>query len=357
MRSQAKSTPWSTLFFALLGLIWCGYVAFPTTTPPLCSTSGCALFRDPRFAGISLWWAGGAYFFLLTILCLRGNRHLARPLAGLALFLDAILLIIMFLTAPCFECLVVAALMGLCYYTLRPSTNEDGWFTGQEVSHSLLLPVWFGLFLGNAVLAANEQLPLYSLGNKRSTEVSVYFSPSCPACREALLSLGNTAVIYPVEEKEGDTESIIRFAALLDKNVPMQEALERCLRPDEPVPYMPFYGEWLLRMQLLRNKAALLRQGFRALPLIQVNGMPGHPNTPLDKSPGAARPRTSQPAPVAPPAPQSPPSGEEPSLNDAGAEAGAWGHRPPETADELPDFLREPGDLRQCGGENPEPCD
>ena len=352
MRSQAKSTPWPTLFFALLGLIWCGYVAFPTATPLPCSTSGCALFRDSKFAGVSLWWAGGAYFFLLTVLCLRGNRHLARPLAGLALFLDAILLIIMFLTAPCFDCLVVAALMGLCYYTLRSSANGDGWFTGNEATHSLLLPVWFGLFLGNSVLAANEQLPLYSLGNKRSTEISVYFSPSCPACREAILSLGNAAVLYPVAESAGDTESIIRFAALLESNVPIQLALERCLNPDEPLPYLPFYETGLLRMQLLRNKAALLRQGFRALPLIQVNGMPGHPNTPLNN--GAAKQLSSSDVPV-----QARPSESLPGQTSPapGEDLESWSRQGSGSPEGLPDFLQDPGDLRQCGGENAEPCE
>ena len=89
MRSHAR-IPWSTLVFALLGLFWCGFVAFPTANPPPCLTSGCALFRYGRVAGLSLWWVGGAHFFLLTILCLRGNRILARGLAMVALFVDVI---------------------------------------------------------------------------------------------------------------------------------------------------------------------------------------------------------------------------------------------------------------------------
>lgn len=343
MRSQSKSTPWSTLFFALLGLAWCGYVAFPTATPPPCSTSGCALFRDSKFAGLSLWWVGGAYFFLLAVICLRGNRHLARMLAGLALFLDALLLVIMFLTAPCFDCLVVAAVMGCCYFSLRPSANPEGWFTAGEASTSLLLPIWFGLFLGNAVLAANEQLPLYNMGNRRTVEVSVYFSPSCPACREAILSLGNAAALYPVEESEGDREAFMRLQGMLKAGVPMRDALERCLNPEEPVPPLPFYERALLQVHLLRNKASLLRQGFRALPLIQINGMPGSASrTSLESSASAPR-RGAQ-------------SVEQqrtvPAIPDRDIPAFEADH--PEA---MPDFLSEPGELRQCGGDNAEPCD
>ena len=369
MRSQARSIPWTTLFFALLGLAWCGYVAFPTTTPLPCSTSGCALFRDSKLAGLSLWWVGGAYFFLLAVICLKGNRQLARLLAGLALFLDALLLVIMFLTAPCFDCLVVAVFMGFCYFTLRPSAHPDGWFTGTEPSHSLLLPVWFGLLLGNSVLAANEQLPLYNMGNQQGKELSVYFSPSCPACREALISLGQNAALYPVEESEADLDSIIRLRALLNARVPMKDALRRCLDPAEQTPALAFYEKGILQIQLLRNKASLMRQGFRALPLIQVNGMPGgHPNTPLERS--SLTPRDLTPAPAAIPAPprDETPAGyggrTEPAPENPETGGGAPGTEMPEPGepaalpgDLTPDFLNAPGPLRQCGGDNPEPCD
>ena len=360
MRSQSRSIPVSTLFFALLGLIWCGYVAFPTATPAPCATSGCTLFRDAKFAGLSLWWVGGAYFFLLAILCLRGSRHLARHLALLALFLDSILLVIMFLTAPCFDCLVVAAIMGCCYFTVRhASSSADGWFTSEELRPSVLLPIWFGLFLGNAVLAANEQLPLYSVGNKTSNEISVYFSPSCPACREALLSVGASAALYPVDEGPGDVDSIIIFISLLEAKVPIAQALERSLDPKEEVPDLSLLERAQLGMRLLRNKASLLRHGFRSLPLIQINGMPGHKPTAMD---GSTRPRRAQSAPAAAPqAPYSDPQTGSYLPPDVSAPISRHDAPPPSRGvsggDMLPEFLQAPGELRRCGGDTAEPCD
>lgn len=338
MRSQAKSTPWATLFFALLGLIWCGYVAFPTANPAPCATSGCALFRDGKIAGISLWWIGGAYFFFLAVLCLRGKRNLARICAALALFADAVLLIIMFLTAPCFDCLVVAALIGLCYYFLKPSA--DGWFSGSEVKSSILLPVWFGLLIGNSVLALNEQLPLHSLGNTRSSEIRVFFSPSCGACREALRSFGNAAALYPVMEKEDDFDSIVRFAALLKANVPVHEAILRSTNDKEPVPLLGLYDRSVLRLQLLRNKAALMRQGYRMLPLVLVNGWSG------EKMSGGERSQTRQ----------SPSQSALPQGAASYGENGFGALEHPHPAGPLPDFLSDPdAPLEQCGGEKP--CD
>lgn len=354
MRSHARSTPWLTFFFALLGLMWCGYVAFPTANPAPCATSGCALFRDTRVAGLSLWWVGGAYFFLLSVLCLRGKRVFARFLAMLALFGDALLLVIMFLTAPCFDCLVVAALMACCYFSLRQQPATDGWFT-EEASRSILLPVWLGLFLGNVVLAANEQMPLYTMGNTNATDVRVYFSPSCPACREAILSLGNSAALHPVEEAEGDIDSIIRLDAMLKGNVPLREALARCLNSAEPAPYLPFYERAILSVQLLRNKASLMRQGFRAVPLIQINGMPGYKTTPLDRpymtrqTPASLLEQERSADPVYHIAPPTLPP-------DAGsALPGADGNAAPFDMG-LPDFLHEPDNLQQCGGDTAAPC-
>ncbi|MDR2488508.1 MAG: hypothetical protein LBD42_03320 [Desulfovibrio sp.] len=282
MSIRARSNvyiPWTSLVFALLGLAWCGYILFPSSNSAPCATSGCALFRDSLIAGVSLWWAGGLYFFLLAIACLRGNRELARFMALVALFLDTVLLVVMLFTAPCFDCLVTAAFLGLTYSCL--CYGGDGWFVSRRTP-SVLLPIWFGFFLSNALLAANEQIPLYSMGNSRSTDVRIYFSPSCEACRSAILMSGNAAALYPVEEKNGDMDSIIRLQALLRGNVPLREALARSITPEEPVPHLPFHERLFLAVQLMRNKAAVLRQGFRALPLIQINGMPADKTAPME---------------------------------------------------------------------------
>jgi hypothetical protein len=349
------------LFFALLGLVWCGFVAFPTANPAPCATAGCALFRDSKIAGVSLWWVGGAFFFILTILCLRGQRVLARLLARLALFLDAILLIIMFFTAPCLDCLVVAALIAVCFFSLRPVNS--GWFL-EDAAPSVLLPVWIGLFLGNCAVVVNEQTPQYTLGKAATAEVRLYFSPSCPACREAIQTLGPNALLYPVEEREGDFEAILRFESLLAAGLSPAEALQGSLKEDSPVPSISLPRQAIVRVQLLRNKAAVLRQGFRALPLIEVNGMPGFKG----KGGASAQPegtRAGQPAPAGEGSaiPNQTPAGN--GTEQLGEESGPEDTAPTPTPPDqdfppengsVPDFLNHPDKLGQCGSDTATPC-
>jgi hypothetical protein len=283
----------------------------------------------------------------MALLSLRGKRIAGRLLAMSALAADSVLLFIMFFTAPCFDCLVAAAFIGLVYYSLRG--EPDGWFL-MPCGPSLLLPVWFGLFLGNGVLAADEMLPRHILGDQNA-EVSIFFSPSCPACRAALASIGSAAALYPVAEEPDDAERIIKFASYLSAGMSAGDAAERSMDPAQPVPEYSLFNRILLSVQLLRNKSALLRQGVRSLPLIRISGMPGFGATSLEKRggrgeeempPPAATGRDETPAVTdrngTPTAPQAPPP-------------------PPEHDGRLqPDFLQDMDNIGKCGGNAAEPC-
>ncbi len=342
MNSRSAPIPWGAFFFALLGLMWCGYIAFPTGTPSPCTTSGCALFRDSRIAGISLWWVGGAYFFLLAIVCLRANRRLAHLMAKTALALDCLLLLLMFVTAPCRDCLIVAAFFCLTFFCLRPSAG--GWFL-EEPRLSLLLPLWLGLFLGNVAVAAEEQVPLWAMANPEQSQVRIFFAPSCPACREALVAYGDTAALYPVEERPGDLEAVIRLNSLLRAGVPMRAALKRSLSPEEPLPSTSAVDLLLLNVHMLRNKASVLRQGFSALPLIQVNGMPAPARANEDPSDsGRNLPAETGPAPAIAPetAPASP--GADANATVSAAPQGAFAGHTSHNATQQPAAAQTPRD-------------
>ena len=336
--SYTPPVPRLTLLFALLGLAWCFYISFPENASVPCATSGCELFRDSKIGGVSLWWVGGAFFFVLSAICLRGRSFLAAKLLALAIFLDAILLIIMFFTAPCLDCLVVAACLGLCLLCLQLPHSE---FIPPKKGHPFLLAVWFGLFLANAVLAANENIPAYTMGDAQTTEVRLYFSPSCPACREAVASLAGKAALYPVEEKPGDFEAVLRFEVLLQGNkLTYEEALNKSLDPRMPVPEISLARQLELRVQMLRNKAAVFGQGFRALPLIVINGMPGFGQAERDKPIGQ------KPAAEA----DDPLSLETDSLRVPESTTGNHG------IESIPDFLNNTGNLGQCSQRSAIPC-
>lgn len=324
--------PRLALLFALLGLAWCAYISFPAEVQAPCATSGCELFRDSKIAGLSLWWIGGAFFFALAVVCLRGKSFLAARFLALALFLDALLLIVMFFTAPCLDCLVVAACMGLCLLSLLLQRHGG---VPPKTGYITLLSVWFGLFLANGVLAVNENLPPYIMEGEESTDIRLFFSPSCPACREAIKTLGDKAALYPVEEKEGDFEAILRLQHLLrDPDISYEEALKKCLDPLAPTPEITLLKNLELRFQLLRNKATVFRQGFRALPLIEINGMPGFVPA------GAQTPGQKAPAPPGAAGHQK----QAPLPKQGGAEG-------------IPDFLNDMDSLGQCSQNSAIPCD
>lgn len=271
---QQFSTPWGTVLFALLGLLWCGYVAFPTNLEPHCITSGCDISRSFSIGGVSLWWVGGAYFFLLLVLCLRGRRYIAWRLSRLGLLLDAILLGIMFFTGPCVDCLLVAIFIGITTWLVRPPA--DGWFKG-DTGSPLLFPLWFGLLLGNGIVALDETAPRWIIANEDSSSIiQVHFSPSCPWCREAVKILGakEKAALYPVLEEDGDFNALLRFESYLASGVPMEEAIDRCLNVEAFTPDVSLARKLLLHVQLLRNKSFLLQHPKRSMPLIEINGMP-----------------------------------------------------------------------------------
>ena len=318
--SQPKS-PLGALLFTLLALIWCGYVAFPSGNGPACATSGCALFRDVRILGISMWWVGGTYFFVLALICLRGFYSLAWWLARTALLLDTLLLLIMLFSAPCFDCLVVAVFFPLIYLCLRPirpgNMREEA---GSK--RMLVLSLWVGLFVSNAAVATNEMTPLWAIGNPQNNSVRVFFSPSCPYCRDALVYFGPSVALHPVVEREGDMQAIIRLELLLAQGVPMEDALRQSRDQSAPVPALSLIEYAARSIQTMRNKASVFRQGHTSLPLITINGMPKawlEQVHPAPKSNEAAAPTA---------APLSPTAEQE-----------LWG-----------------GDLGQCDGASDVPC-
>jgi len=343
-------TAWSGFFFALLGLLWCGYVAFPSANVEPCITSGCAITRSLSLGGISLWWVGGAYFFIQAIFCLRGSWHAGWRLAQLALFLDILLLLLMFVTGPCLDCLVVATLVAATAYCLRPAPHAL--LMGDHPKQLVLLPVWLGLFLGNAVLTANELGPRWIIGPTPTSQVRIYFSPSCPSCRDALVAFGNAA-LFPVFEKEGDLDAVLRLEQLLAEKAPMAEALKRATAKDAPAPNISTLTRVLRTAALLKNRATVASQGFSALPLIEINGMPkawvkGQPGEP-----------TTRPA-TPPTAPTHEGYGNS---NFHSTESGqpvspepARGRQNPVAPNPSGEVPWEEGGMGQCGGQSATPC-
>lgn len=292
------------------------------TPESLCVTEGCSLFQDFTVAGISLWWLGVAGFAALLGCALTGYGFLGFALSGTGIVLDSVLLIIMLVTAPCFNCLIIGLMLALTYAAFRHAEHDKR--RGPQAM-SILLVLWTALFvinIGGIVRAsvgpwALEMSPAVSSpaagrGNQATAEekttaadaaVQVYFSPTCSACQglvaaaggENGLGTGQAVAWYPVAENSrdiviiADTINRMRTGASLD--IAMKAAL---VAAPERVSSWNLSSPSMLTLQfrLWRNKAHVLNAGSGRLPFVEFRGAPAaltqHAKTPEPVPSGSA---------------------------------------------------------------------
>ncbi len=270
---QRLPISWTSVCIATVGAAFCAVQAVPQPDSILCPGTGCQLFKDFTVFGVSLWWLGVAYFLLMALLCLRRAHSLLFPVAAAALLADAALLAIMLVTAACIACLGAGLLIALLFGSLRGHYSVKN--RPAALSAALLIG-WSGLFIAALTFAGTEQLGSWRIAGPENAERRVYFAPSCPACRDAVAAFASNAAFYPVAEKDNDIAVIQAMSTALARGASIDRALETAIRAtDQGTLTKPSFVEHpLFRLNLLRNKAEVMRLGFTQLPLIMINGMP-----------------------------------------------------------------------------------
>ena len=263
----SKNIPWRAVATAVLGACFCLY-ASSSQGKLLCLTSGCILNRDFSLFGISLWHLGCGAFLLYILVALVGGDRPARPFACLFLGADCLFLILMGLTLPCVPCLGAA-----CFFALLFTTSTPAVFPRKR---SLLLGFWMVLFLFNGFFLARNALAPTPLFGTPNAPVKLYFSPSCPACHEAVrrystLAQQGKAALYPVAEQESDVPVIAAMEQLAREGISPFETLERAISR----PFVPRFGlsTILLHWRLRANHASVLALGDGRVPLIIQEGL------------------------------------------------------------------------------------
>lgn len=275
------------LLVGVLGAAFCIWSASGNAIN-LCVTAGCSLFQDFTVAGVSMWWFGAAAFTLLCVLSLVGSAALGVVAAGLCLFLDALLLVLMLLTVPCVGCLFAALLFALSYMAFRHgATPRD-----KETGRSILLWIWLGLFLVNVGAVVRAEVGTWAMHGPEDASVRMYFSPSCSVCREGVNSLSGrvNVAFYPVAE---NSEDVLRIAAMirgLEDGNSMSEALKAAQKENATAGFLEGYSPdmLLLRFRLLCNKAHIFASGGQSVPFFEYHGLPSSLAEPAGQR--AARP-------------------------------------------------------------------
>jgi hypothetical protein len=248
---------------ALAGFLFCIMSALGITDN-LCVTEGCDVYQGYTVAGVSLYWVGAAVFLLLAMISLwPGSYGVLAILTGLVLVGNFVFLIMQFLLWPCTSCLIVAALLGIFAWCLSIHVKSG---------LRMLCMVWLLLFSANLLLLARDSIPPWPVLGKTNAEIQVFFSPSCPACREVVENFLHRPDIepyvafYPVAKDDGDRQRINLLVRNLRQDMPPKQAFathwQTLTRPDQ----MGKNG--YLALNLWRNQLHLAKKNAVQVPLI-----------------------------------------------------------------------------------------
>ncbi|MDL2307416.1 hypothetical protein LJC48_05250 [Desulfovibrio sp. OttesenSCG-928-C06] len=273
---RSFTIPVPGLIFSIIGLLYCVFMSVGVGTDVVCLTSGCTLVDDVRIFGISPWWAAALLFGIMTVLSIFRLRALAHYLALIMLLGDLVFMLAMIFLAPCTSCLIAAILIFCAWVALR--SRPAMLVTPRRILAGGIGAVWGLLFLLNLGSVLNELPSSKVMQARPDANVSIYFSPSCPACLEAVRIFGDNAEYYPVAEKDGDIGMIADIQERMKAGQSFQSALTEVSGLNSADGYTPpqsgFWGNLALRIALMRNQAVLTERGFQSLPVIMFEGLP-----------------------------------------------------------------------------------
>jgi hypothetical protein len=248
---------------AMAGFLFCILSALGITDT-FCLTKGCEVYKGYTLAGISLYWIGASVFLLLGLMVLwPANYRLLAIFTGLALVGNFFFLILQFLLWPCTNCLIVAALLG--GFGCRLSFHVKSGLR-------MLCMVWLFLFSANLLLLAKDSVPPWPILGKNNAEIQVFFSPTCPACRQVVenfLKHPDSApyvAFYPLAKDDNDRQRIKLLVQNLNQGMQPAEAFADHWQPHARVDTRHY--DWHIVLNLWRNQLHLAGKGVTQVPLI-----------------------------------------------------------------------------------------
>lgn len=246
----------------VVGIAFCLCNAFGINL--LCLGGGCQVYAGYTLFGFNFYYYGTAAF---TVLLLGGwTRRRGYLAAGLGIILvtDLGFLIWQAFFWSCLGCLTVAALFGLAVWIARPMVPAPSW----RILRGVLL-VWFCFWaLALVNLGRNELIRPWALQGDPKQGITVFFSPTCSACRQVVQSLleltpPGTIAFVPVAKNQQDRDRLARWRAESPLNPSLLSLFESTAAPATLT--------WIDRLHLLGNQSLLARHGATSVPLIVSN--------------------------------------------------------------------------------------
>lgn len=273
---------------SVIGLAFSVYNVLSTFWFAEVCTDHCGVFANFTFMGFSLWWLSTLVFAAILLLSLFGFAYLIRLITAAALFLDVFLFLVMLTTTICIMCMGVGILFAFSYYAVRYENRRPI----QPYPKTVLLTVWCILFIALAGSGINAGQKAYPLVQAENATANVFFSPSCPACRQLLLAeyANKNISWYPVEENEKDIWRILYMQERLTAGDTLEQAFLKAeqAKPEEKAGLFSSF-DWdyfVLQYEVWKN-SAIVKRRTSFLPYTEVLGVPktfGKPEISLQNS-------------------------------------------------------------------------
>lgn len=206
-----RTVTYSSLVVVVVGFLLC-LVMLLTDGAISCAGSGCSLYADMGFLGLSfhVW---GVMLFVLLIFTWGKTWHAFISL--LALLADIPFLAWQAIFVPCTTCLTVSVLLTLNASLARaPARAGRPWWAA--TFRRLAIITACALICFNAINILKEKPP-WGLNGRPASDRQLFFSPSCEPCREHIRamftngSLRDVALI-PIALSESDSLAITAMA-------------------------------------------------------------------------------------------------------------------------------------------------
>ncbi|MDL2286629.1 hypothetical protein LJC24_04270 [Desulfococcaceae bacterium OttesenSCG-928-F15] len=258
-------------FLAFGGGCFCLFSLWDTSGV-FCLNTGCGIYKGYEIFGLSFYWIGAFYFFLLGALALLPRaRFWLRLFTAAGLLGNILFLGYQIFYWPCSSCLLVAALLGLFAFFL---------FQGAPAKWRRLFILWLLFFVGAVLGAIRDGVQPSPLVEREQPEIEIFFSASCPACKsliENLLQnqdLFEKAALYPLLKSDGDRARMVFLKKMLDAGTSPEKAFKAFWEEQAP-PALSLGDVFSYGPAFEKNKMVFARLGGERVPLI-VSGQLFH---------------------------------------------------------------------------------
>jgi len=240
---------------------------------PICSTSGCDIYHHYSFLGMSFYVWGAIMFGVVclfsTLDFLFFSGRTIIYIISAFIVADIFFLLYMTFFWVCSSCLIVAAVIAALFYIANRPLKR--WSTA-------ILACWMLFFGHNVINAGVAQIDPWTISQTDSSEVSIYFSPTCSKCRDVLKTVIHNrdmkdVNLIPIAKSKHDMQKLLHLQQKLEEGRDLKNALKECCNGECGDTDCGLLEAVYMRLQLWKNQSVLANKGWNSVPVIESSSI------------------------------------------------------------------------------------